>query len=145
MEKGIEGLDKLNTALDDFIKDVDIEAKVIFKKVAMDLITALTYYTPVDTGTARGNWFIGINKTPKNKQAKTYKEKKISESRVKAIDHFVKTRALIKIKDVEIGDSIHVANNIEYVGYLDEGTEKMAPFSMTTKAMEAIKHGVTKK
>ena len=144
-EKDIKGLKELNTALDTFVHDVEIDSKVIFKKVAMDLITALSFYTPVDTGRARANWFVDINKTPKEKITKGFGNKKISEGEAKTITKEVTTKATGKMKDVTLGDSIHVANNIEYIKYLDDGTERIKPFLITEKAFNAIKQGITKK
>ena len=140
----IKGLNELNQALKDFIEDTKMRTVTVLKKVGLDMITSLSYYTPVDTGRARANWNMDVNATPTEVTPKEKRTKKISTGAGNAITKENKRKAKEAMTGVKVGDALHIANNVEYISYLNDGTERIAPFAMVEKSMEDVKHGITK-
>ena len=103
-----------------FNDKVDKIATDIFRGTSIDLLTRIIRRTPVDEGTARGNWMTTIN-TPSKDVDKSIKDKEGG----KAISRATKTA-----KKAKLGNSIYLINNLPYIGALENGHSDQRPEGM---------------
>jgi len=109
----------------DFVKTMKADVENHTRKVVIILVKNLTLKTPVDQGRARSNWivtsgtaFTGLNVTAIDKSGSA----SIGSSKT--------------VKPV-LGRVIFITNNLPYIGYLENGTVNMAPFSMVERSIQA--------
>lgn len=92
---------------------------MIFRKIIIDLDSAVVLSTPVDTGRARGNWFPSLT-SPSNA---------VGDSVDKSGGN-----ALGRIDGVagsaDVGDVAWLTNNLPYILVLENGSSKQAPQGM---------------
>lgn len=95
-------------------------ALTIFHKITIDLDSAVVLGTPVDTGRARGNWFVSVG-TPSSFVAYDSEDKggELALSRLR--DTVAKT---------PLGSIIWFSNNLPYIVPLENGHSKQAPGGM---------------
>lgn len=91
-----------------FIKQTQLSADTVLRKVGLDAYRGLLGRSPVDTGRFRGNWRIGINSV----------DKSTTEETAPAGE---KAAALEQIGAAKFGDSIYLSNNLPYAGVLEHG------------------------
>lgn len=94
------------------------------KNIAMTAYTSISARTPVDTGRARGNWQIGINKDPQDQL-----ERK----------GFGSNEELPKLKLAKADDTIYISNNLPYINRLEYGSSKQSPNGMVGVTFEELK------
>ena len=90
-----------------FTEKVQHRGDVILRKVALDLFRGVVMKTPVDTGRARGNWMVGINRIPTETQL--------------GIENAPMTRIISDVSAARWGDSVALANSVAYIGVLEYG------------------------
>ena len=106
-------------------KKVEKNVDKVITTVAGRALSAVVLSTPVDTGRARGGWTVGINspvrsgKTLDPGGAATIARGKSTASRVKS------------------GQKIYIANNVEYIGFLNDGSSAQAPKNFVQSAVRA--------
>lgn len=86
------------------------EARLLQQKLALQALTKLVLRTPVDTGRARGNWYVSIG-SPTN--LVTDNQDKSGTSTINA--------GLAAIGGVGNYGIIWISNNVEYITVLDQG------------------------
>lgn len=95
------------------------------RAIILKLFTAVIRDTPVDTGRARNNWLTSVANpaagTP-NSPAKG------GGDALGAINNNLG----------KLNDAVFLTNNVEYIGHLEYGTTKMAPFAMVRRNMARI-------
>lgn len=96
----------------------------LFRKIALDMDTAIVLDTPVDEGRARGNWYPSIN-TPSNEMD----EESVGEGKSIARLGPVVARA-------KLGDVIWMTNNLPYIIPLENGHSGQAPDGMVDVNVE---------
>lgn len=108
-------LDKLNADLQELVKDLTEEQVVtVQKKVAIDVFAGVIKRTPVDEGTARGGWQLGINDYP---STSTKKEKgEVGSPSGPTFDRGART--LGKLGPFKI---VWITNAVHYIIVLDQG------------------------
>jgi len=104
------------------------QARVIFQKIAIDLDSRIVLGTPVDEGTARGNWFPSLNKP-----SSEVDEKSVDKMGSTAINAAVKTASA-----AELGDTIWFTNNLPYILPLENGHSGQAPDGMVDINLNAV-------
>jgi len=104
------------------------EAKVIFQKITIDLDSRVVLQTPVDEGTARGNWFPSLNK-PSGAMDEKIKDK----SGAASIARITATAA-----GAELGDTVWLTNNLPYILPLENGHSGQAPEGMVDENLNAV-------
>lgn len=124
----VENFAAFNQELIDFSeKLVPVKAAQFFRLVALKILRGVVLKTPVDTGRARGNWQAAVNSEP---TAEINRQDKEGES---TIEEGGKS-----IANAVIGDTIFITNNVPYVLYLEEGTDKMPPQKMLAHTLQEI-------
>tara|TARA_R100000951_G_scaffold113374_3_gene115249 strand:- start:2988 stop:3365 length:378 start_codon:yes stop_codon:yes gene_type:complete len=98
------------------------------RAVSIILLTGLTFVTPVDTGRAKGNWFVGVNKSNRD----TEKERRLSQAIAEGNSKIGSARQLDY-------PTIVLSNNLPYIEKLNDGHSKQAP----KKFVEAEIHRVS--
>lgn len=114
-----------STNLRQFVSAVKTEVELaglnqfkIFKKtVAKRALTAIVDRTPVDTGRLKANWVVGVNSIPSTVDVNRFD--------MGGGESIASGKAVI---DASAGlfDDIVIVNNISYLQYVHDGTEKQA-------------------
>ena len=111
-----------NLSLDHFkIQSRDVASQV-FRKIVIDLDSAVVRDTPVDTGRARGNWFPTLN-SPSDE---TTNDKR----RYTRTGNAVIGRVSETAKSAELGDTVWLTNNLPYINRLENGYSEKSPDGM---------------
>lgn len=107
-------------------KTVGANADKLTRKVALAVDAAVVLATPVDTGRARSNWQVELNNIP----AGTLPEPASpADGPARAIAEGKEKAAAYKT-----GDTIHITNNLPYIGRLNEGWSAQAPANFVEEA-----------
>jgi len=96
------------------------------RKVVLAIDNALVSSTPVDTGRARSNWLPNFN-TPTEETTKN-----TSPSVAKAA-----VAAKVAAFDIDKHASVHLTNNLPYIGKLNEGSSDQQPAGFVRRAVLA--------
>lgn len=113
-------------------KQVDLD-KHLNKTVRL---TALAVYgqvvklTPVDTGRARGNWWVGLNVVPSTAFPAETKAEGASLQRAALAD------AQQQIDAYKNDHILYVSNNLPYIRKLNEGSSMQAPANFVESASQ---------
>ena len=119
-----------NGDIDKFQQKVNKIATDIFRGTSIDILTRVVRRTPVDQGTARGNWFATIN-APSKEIDEKIKDKNGAKSigRVKGIT-----------RNAKLGNSIYLINNLPYIKGLEDGTGTDQPSGMVKVTVAEFKN-----
>ena len=88
----------------------------VFRSVTLGIYKDVIIGTPVDTGRARGNWQLAIGSAPTGEVLRLEKGKGSNQRR----------QAESKTKRPLAGRSVFIANNLGYIGELEEGASKQS-------------------
>jgi len=98
-------------------KDIDKWFRLITLGLYKDVIIG----TPVDTGRARANWQLAIGSAPASVLNKTDKGRSKSSSGASSSEV---RKANQKMRVRKVGRSVFIANNLGYIGVLEDGHSK---------------------
>jgi len=125
----IKGFRRFNQQVKKFTKTLLPEKLVLFqKKIALDVLRGVVLKTPVDTGTARGGWQVTLDTGPARAAERKDKYGSLTVNDGMGV-----------IDAVRFGQAIFITNNVSYIKYLEEGTERMKPFKMLALTLEEMK------
>lgn len=97
------------------------------RKVALKVDSTVVLATPADTGRARSNWIVDLDNEPKN----TFGEPASpAQGAQQALDQGSAT-----IGQYKAGQVIHITNNLDYIGKLNEGHSAQAPANFIEEAV----------
>ena len=94
-----------------------------FRKITLSLYRDVIIGTPVDTGRARANWQLAIGSAPASVLNKTDKGRPKSDSGASGSEV---RKANQKMGVRKAGRSVFIANNLGYIGKLEEGHSKQS-------------------
>lgn len=133
---------EFNQELIDFAeKLVPAQANQFFRLVALKILRGVVLKTPVDTGRARGNWQVAINTEPTavlSKKDASSPKHKVGESPIAGAGEETVKDGVSDISKAVIGDTIFITNNVPYVLYLEEGTDKIPPQKMLAHTLQEV-------
>ena len=86
----------------------------MFRSITLGIYKDVILGTPVDTGRARGNWQLAIGSAPSGESTRFEKGKGQSQIR----------QGVSKTRRPLAGRSVFIANNLSYIGELEEGGSK---------------------
>ena len=96
-------------------KQLQVDADLIKRKIALDIFARLLAVTPMDTGRARAGWSVdtrhGSFVPPKDESGYGY------DRSMNVSPHMIPKNAPV----------IVIYNNVEYIGALNDGTSTQAP------------------
>lgn len=123
--------------LHDFNRRIRIRANKVtegadrlVRKVAIVADQAVVLATPVDTGRARSNWIVALN-SPSSKVIQAYSPGGGGDKNAQAaID-----QGQAVISGYKPGTEIHITNNLEYIGELNDGSSRQAPANFVEESI----------
>ena len=133
-----------NQHVRDFNRKINVSTEKVIKKFAFDVLARIIRHTPVDTGQARGGWFLAMEKLGESsaksveinvsKGSKRFSQEEFEKGKAKGgfTDH---TKGVFKDKWVEI------VNGVEHIIFLEYGHSKAAPYGMARLSMREIRKG----
>ena len=92
-----------------------------FRAITLGLYRDVIIGTPVDTGRARANWQLAIGSAPTSVLNKTDKGTPRSESG-RSTSEVRKANQKLSVR--KVGRSVFIANNLPYIGELEDGHSK---------------------
>lgn len=113
-------------------KNIPEEVHEVVKNATKVYLVTAVDVTPVDTGAAISNWQVGINATPTG-VLPPYVPGRFRSTALENLNATIRAGQSI-IDSSKPGDVLHIANNIEYIGDLNDGTSTQAPAGMTAIA-----------
>jgi len=125
---GVVGIAKFNRKLYQFSRTlVPKQVTLLMKKIGLDILTGVVLLTPVDSGRARGGWQVSINESPEG-----------TSERLDKIGADTVSEGIGQMAKIAITDKIFITNNVEYIGYLENGTPKMPAHGMLALTIQRI-------
>lgn len=124
----VKNLAEFNRELEKFSKDLVPKALSQFqRKIVLDIAVGAILLTPVDKGRARGGWqtTVGTITDADNGRVDKTGNASIQEAQ----------RAVADLKPFQV---VFLQNNVEYVGFLEDGTDRMAPVGMLRRTILRI-------
>lgn len=115
-------------------RDVEANANLVKRRVALAVDAALVLGTPVDTGRARSNWQVNLN-APATSQRDAF-----APGKNLGIGEGANARAALQqaqqaIADAQPGSAIYITNNLSYIGKLNQGHSAQAPSGFVEAAL----------
>ncbi len=130
----IENLKEFRTQVREFadrllIKDVGTFIRAIAFILLKNVIAAEDKggSHPVKTGHARNNWQLSI----------TVPKSSIIPFETELSDEQIENREESVLGTADVFATIWLVNNVNYIGFLENGTKKIKPFKMLAKALAA--------
>lgn len=117
------------TRPDSFLIQVKSDAEKLMKDIGLDLVQGVITATPVDTGSARGNWIAS------NTPIKTYDESAADKTGQGTINRTF----VFFAQNAKLGSVIYLQNNLPYIERLENGWSDQAPLGMVSTTLNAIK------
>lgn len=106
--------------LSKFKTKTGVQTNAVIRRVAYDLFRRVIQKTPVDTGRARANWLPAVGEIPTGTTDETDKSGAMAKGAARA-----------SVQNFEAGGVIYLANNLPYIGALENGhSERQAPAGM---------------
>lgn len=122
-------------SVNDFRKEWDAEVDELLKQVSgavtktglygWNLVTAAT---PVLTGRARASWLLTVDSIENKTLPKVKGRKRVYGNPSSPKVTF----------DITQAQYMYITNNVEYIEYLEDGTNKITPFAMVAMATPKI-------
>ena len=118
-------LDISVSILGELTEEVNEEARA----TAFNIQTELVRTTPVDTGRARGNWFLQVGRP----YLFTEEDRRAAEA-ISEAEREVK-------KDLDKIEPIYITNNLPYIASLNDGSSSQAPAKFIENAIRYATNG----
>ena len=114
-----------------FMRKADANQTLVLRKIITEMYTRIVMRSPVDTGRFRANWFpsIGAMNPTVNWGA-------VDPTGINAMQ-----RIAVVVGQFNVGDNIHLTNNLPYARRLEYGYSAQAPMGMvriTTAEFQSV-------
>jgi len=120
-----------DVAIHQFVQqDVQQEANIFKRKVALDLLKAVILNSPVDTGRYRGNWQVELN-------GAAIGEIEITKEDDPGGGVTLESGSAV-ISKADFGDDIWLVNNVPYAVALEDGHSGQAPRGVLSISVFAV-------
>ena len=115
-------------------KKANARSDEIVRQVAEEAFVNLVKLTPVDTGAARGNWRLGVNRRD------TRTDKNDTDRAPLGSPPKPSTMVIIRteLRKVKFGDAVNLTNGLPYIPRLERGYSKQS-HSMLGRTLQFIK------
>lgn len=111
---------------------VDVVVPEMFNEfvrfIAIEAYSRIIDRTPVDTGRARGNWTLNIGRPVEFSGPGTRRQ---VESMIRQAER--------TLERLEFGKSVWIANGVEYIIWLEQGSSRKAAEGMVSVTLEELK------
>lgn len=108
---------------------VEENANKLKRQVAVAVDAAVVLATPVDTGRARSNWQVELNRPAGGTVPPLAAGAGAAQASI--------AKAKARIEQAQQGNEIHITNNLPYIGRLNEGWSAQAPAGFVEQAVLA--------
>lgn len=133
---GVEGLGNLRLELENLTRRVlPNQVHLVVKKIAFEAFTGMVVKTPVDTGRARANWIVTINR-PNTIPTEATDPAAFGSPPGAGI----LWKALDTINGAQPGSTIYVTNCLPYIEALEEGHSKQGAHMVELTVNEIKSH-----
>lgn len=128
---GFENLDQFNRDIQKLSKDLPAEGvQALHQKTAFDIVEGAVLTTPVDTGRLRGGWDVAVGTTKtENIEARDV----IDQTGQPTLNE-----ASQNIESIPPFGVCTIHNNVEYVGFVEDGTDRQAPVKMLQRSIDRV-------
>jgi hypothetical protein len=121
-----------NTQVYSFVKDkLPAEAVKFHTEICLAVLRGVIFKTPVDTGTARGGWKLGVNYIPRGGAGTGEAARDPGGGST-----FAKGQA--KLSTLKPFSIVYIVNNVHYIVYLEKGSSQQAPQGMLAQTMQEV-------
>ena len=120
--------DALSKRIRAFADEIPAKGNRLKIGFAREFLTEVIPSTPVESGKARSNWLVGL----------VQRNRSTREALDKSGDAALQ-QGLAQINNAEPGETIHISNNLPYIGQLNSGSSKQAPAGFVEKAYATAK------
>lgn len=107
----MSNLAKFNVELEAASKKIHGDFQKFYKMVCLEVLKRIVFRTPVDTGRARGNWQVEINRAASGVVDIEGSEGEMAD--------FAMSNGIQKLGDIPAFSLVHLTNNLEYISYLE--------------------------
>ena len=97
----------------------------LVKEIACDVLAIVVNDTPVDVGTAKSNWHVGIDNAPSMVQS-AYDPGEKGSTEISNIEQAIAQGEAV-IATYAGSQEIHITNNLDYINDLNSGSSNQAP------------------
>ena len=122
----LDGVKEFDRNTNRFIKKYRGKFSQKIRRIAMMVLQGVVERSLVDTGLSRNNWQVNVGSLTSD----------IIEGATDPVTNG--SAALSQLRNDGIGEVIFIYNNVEYVIYLEFGTEKMPPVAMLRDSLGAV-------
>lgn len=112
---------------------VEKNADAMVRRVALAIDATVVLATPVDTGRARSNWQVQVGSAPAGVREPFSSGEHGSTGAANAQAAIEQGKSAIAA--YRSGKEIHIANNLPYIGKLNEGHSAQAPAAFVERAV----------
>jgi hypothetical protein len=121
---------EFSDAIEEFATQLVPESLILMqKKLVLDLLAGVVRKTPVDTGRARGNWQVEVGSVPQG--VRNDRDGESEEAIIQAASENLRSLGFAQV--------VWVANNLEYVVFLEDGSSEQAPAGMLRVTLEELR------
>lgn len=99
------------------------------RAISLRFLSIVVPRTPVDTGRARGNWYVGVTRPVRSTNPNRRAQEAITQGATK----------IESAQSVEF-PTIFISNNLPYIGRLNEGYSDQAPALFVETAFKAAQN-----
>lgn len=141
-------LDKFAIEIGRIAGDIEANANKVVRSVALAADSAVVTATPVDTGRARSNWQVEIDRPAEGVRAPYAEGSKLGVGERANLAGAL-AQASSKVAQFNRGGKgnnteIHITNNVPYIKELNQGSSKQAPRNFVRIGVQAAVEAVRK-
>ncbi len=127
----IENLEAFNSAIDKFGLNLTAKDFIQFhKRIVFEAVKRITLRTRVKTGRARGAWLTTIGETTEDVPA--------GDEDPPNVDDVVQ-KSVAALRGLGFGEVVYIQNNVKYIIFLEEGTDRTPPDGMVAITLEELR------
>lgn len=117
-------------------KEIEEGATRVVRTVALAADQAVVLGTPVDTGRARSNWLASVG-APRRDTIEPYSPGSGLGTSEGGNAQGAIAQAVLATATLQPGQSVFIANNLPYIGALNDGSSLQAPAGFVEAAVQA--------
>ena len=125
-----ENLDSAFADLEALARQLPDQARQLQRLISLNILTGAVSNTPVDTGRLKGGWFTTVGKPS---QSRNLRPRRLDKDGASTIGDGQRV-----ILSVPIYDVLFIVNNVEYVLFIENGTDKIAPVGMLGNSIRRV-------
>lgn len=131
-------LEQFSVNIGEIARDIGVNADKVVRAVALAADAAVVTATPVDTGRARSNWLVELDAPAAGTREPYAPGDKLGKGEGANLQGAL-NQAASKVGQFNGGknNSIHITNNLPYIGELNDGSSKQAPANFVQAGVQA--------